>query len=158
MNQPSLSHQPLLIITAPDKPLTTQSLPIINQSLPHQSQPITSYTLSPIITDALKINPAHQFAFTATNGLTPKQSINPLAKSAKENLTRKITRTGATRTGPKHDPHKHPSDPTQNLAAGMEIQTEKKRRRENEQVKEDDSTIVQHFLTAGPGSQDCRDQ
>jgi hypothetical protein len=32
----------------------------------------------------------------------------------------------------------------------MEIQTEKKRRREEE--------ALQHFLTAGPGSQDCRDQ
>jgi hypothetical protein len=32
----------------------------------------------------------------------------------------------------------------------MEIQTEKKRRREEE--------ALQHFLTAGPGSQACRDQ
>jgi hypothetical protein len=40
----------------------------------------------------------------------------------------------------------------------MEIQTEKKRRREMEKEKEEHPTVIQHFLTAGPGSQDCRDQ
>jgi hypothetical protein len=40
----------------------------------------------------------------------------------------------------------------------MEVQAEKKRRRDNEKEKEEDSTVIQHFLTAGPGSQACRDQ
>jgi hypothetical protein len=41
----------------------------------------------------------------------------------------------------------------------MEVQTEKKRRREEEKKESDDnSNLTQHFLTAGPGSQACRDQ
>jgi hypothetical protein len=40
-----------------------------------------------------------------------------------------------------------------------ESQTEKKRRREEEKSTNiDTSQITEHFLTAGPGSQDCRDQ
>jgi hypothetical protein len=40
----------------------------------------------------------------------------------------------------------------------MEAQIEKKRRRDNEQDSENTSSVTQHFLTAGPGSQACRDQ
>jgi hypothetical protein len=40
----------------------------------------------------------------------------------------------------------------------MEAQSEKKRRRENEKEIDDSSNVNQHFLTAGPGSQACRDQ
>jgi hypothetical protein len=40
-----------------------------------------------------------------------------------------------------------------------ESQTEKKRRREEEKTTNiETSQITEHFLTAGPGSQDCRDQ
>jgi hypothetical protein len=155
-HQSTISHQPLLTINAPDKHLITHSLPIINQSLPHHSQPIPSYSLSPIITDALKTIPSNHFSFTATSGPTPKQPINPITNSVKSNPAHKLTRTGPTRTRTKHDPTK--PDPTQNLTAAMEVQTEKKRRRDIEKEKEDDATVIQHFLTAGPGSQDCRDQ
>jgi hypothetical protein len=40
----------------------------------------------------------------------------------------------------------------------METQTEKKRRRDSDKEKEEVSTVTQHFLTVGPGSQACRDQ
>jgi hypothetical protein len=41
----------------------------------------------------------------------------------------------------------------------MEIQTEKKRRREEKnQSEQNDGELTQHFLSAGPGSQDCREQ
>jgi hypothetical protein len=149
-------QQPLLSLTALDNPLIHQSLPnnsIINHSLPHQNQPTTSYTLSPIITDALKIIPSQQFSFTATNEPIHKQPINLTSRPAKNNPTHKLTRTG-----PKHDLTRPIPDPNQHLSAAMDIQTEKKRRRENEIEKDDDSTVVQHFLTAGPGSQACRDQ
>jgi 14-3-3 protein epsilon len=44
-------------------------------------------------------------------------------------------------------------------AADMEIQMEKKRRREEDNKSEENGKeIVQHFLSAGPGSQDCREQ
>jgi hypothetical protein len=41
----------------------------------------------------------------------------------------------------------------------MESQTEKKRRREDDKsVNNEKSQMMEHFLTAGPGSQACRDQ
>jgi hypothetical protein len=41
----------------------------------------------------------------------------------------------------------------------METQSEKKRRRDEETSDNNDqSQATEHFLTAGPGSQDCRDQ
>jgi hypothetical protein len=44
-------------------------------------------------------------------------------------------------------------------AADMEIQMEKKRRREEDNKSEENGKeIIQHFLSAGPGSQDCREQ
>jgi hypothetical protein len=152
--QLTLPNQPLLnTINALDKPLITQSLTFINQSSPHHSQPITTYTLPPKVTDTLKTIPPNQFSFNAT---IPKQPIIPFNNSVKINPTQKLTRTGPNRTRTKHDPTK--PDPTQNLTASMEVQTEKKRRRDNEEEKEGVSTVIQHFLTAGPGSQDCRDQ
>jgi hypothetical protein len=40
----------------------------------------------------------------------------------------------------------------------MDAQTEKKRRREEESVDDKKMKESEHFLTAGPGSQACRDQ
>jgi hypothetical protein len=43
--------------------------------------------------------------------------------------------------------------------ADMEIQTEKKRRREEKKCSDkNEEAANQHFLSAGPGSQDCREQ
>jgi 14-3-3 protein epsilon len=155
-NQLTPVQQPLLSLTAPDNLLINTSLPnnsVINQSLPHHTQPITSYNLSPIITDALKTIPKHQFSFTAS-GPNPIQPVNPSARLLKNNPTHKLSRPGL-----KHNPQQPKPDPSQQLAAAaMEVQTEKKRRRETETEKDDVPTVVQHFLTAGPGSQACRDQ
>jgi hypothetical protein len=161
----SASHQsvqqPLLTLTATDSPLINQSLPNntpISQSQPHHIQPATSYSLSPTLTDTLKFIPSNQFSFNATHEPIPKQLSNPLTRSAKNNSTQKLTRTGLARTGTKLNPNNHTADPTQNKPAMMEIQQEKKRRRDVEKEKDYDSNVVQHFLTAGPGSQACRDQ
>jgi hypothetical protein len=154
-------QQPLLSLTALDNPLIHQSLPnnsIINHSLPHQNQPPTSYTLSPIITETLKIIPSQQFSFNATNEPIHKQPLNLTSKPSKNNPTHKLTRTGPTRTEAKLDPNRPTPDPTQQLSVSMEVQTEKKRRRDDGKEKEEVPTVIQHFLTAGPGSQDCRDQ
>jgi hypothetical protein len=41
----------------------------------------------------------------------------------------------------------------------MEVQLERKRRREEKlEEKKEQSGLHKHFLSAGPGSQDCRDQ
>jgi hypothetical protein len=154
-------HQPLLALTATDNPLINQSLPNnspLSQTEPHHIQPTTSYFLSPTLNDALKFIPSNQFSFNASHEPIPKQLSNPLTRSAKNNSTQKLTRTGLARTGTKLNPNNHTADPTQNKPVMMEIQQEKKRRRDVEKEKDDDSNVVQHFLTAGPGSQACRDQ
>jgi hypothetical protein len=161
MQQLTSVQHPLLSLTAIANPLIHHSLPnnsIINHSLPHQNQPPTSYTLSPIITETLKIIPSQQFSFNATNEPIHKQPLNLTSKPSKNNPTHKLTRTGPSRTGPKHDPNRPKPDPTQKISVSMEAQTEKKRRREDGKEKEEVPTVIQHFLTAGPGSQDCRDQ
>jgi 14-3-3 protein epsilon len=107
-------QQPLLTITAPDNS-------IINQSMLINPQPTSSYTLSPIIKDALKNIPSQQFSFTATNEPNPNQPINPLNRTIKNNPNLKLTRTRPTRTGPKHDPTRPKTDPTQLMSATMEI-------------------------------------
>jgi 14-3-3 protein epsilon len=48
---------------------------------------------------------------------------------------------------------------TQTEPEDMEVQSEKKRRREEESKADNDKNVtVQYFLSAGPGSQDCRDK
>jgi hypothetical protein len=55
--------------------------------------------------------------------------------------------------------HTYPdTSATQLLLNDMESQTEKKRRREEVVVVTKQSEETEHFLTAGPGSQACRDQ
>jgi 14-3-3 protein epsilon len=149
--KPNSPQQPILTLNGPDKP-------IIMQSLHNNNHNNSSITLSPILSDALKITPPHQFSFNATTGPNPHQLVNPLTRSAKANPNQNLTRTGPTRTGAKHDSNRPVPDPTQQLSVSMEVQTEKKRRRDDGKEKEEVPNVIQHFLTAGPGSQDCRDQ
>jgi 14-3-3 protein epsilon len=151
-NQKSIPpQQPLLTLTGPDNTIISQSLPI-------NSYNNSSIMLSPILSDALKTIPPNQFSFNATNGPNPKQPITSINRPIKSNPNQKITRTGPTRTGAKNDPNRPTPNPTQQLSVSMEVQTEKKRRRDDGKEKEEAPTVIQHFLTAGPGSQDCRDQ
>jgi 14-3-3 protein epsilon len=131
---------------------------ITSQSLLKNNQPYTSLTLSPTITNALNHCPPHQFSFTATDGPKFKQPLLQSNRPIKSNPNLKTNRTGPSRTGNKPDPSKPVSCPNQQQQDSMDIQTEKKRRREPEKEKEDHLSVTQHFLTAGPGSQDCRDQ
>jgi hypothetical protein len=51
-----------------------------------------------------------------------------------------------------------PTTPTQETLEEMEVQGEKKIRREEEVlISKEPIDEPEHFLTAGPGSQDCRD-
>jgi 14-3-3 protein epsilon len=144
-------QQSLLTLNSLDKS-------IIAQSLPNNTQPTSSYTLSPVIKDSLKLIPPHHFAFNASSKPTLNQPINPLTRPVKNNTNPKATRTGPVRNGPKLDPTRPKSDLSQHPPTAMEVQSEKKRRRDNENEKEEVPTVTQHFLTAGPGSQACRDQ
>jgi hypothetical protein len=61
---------------------------------------------------------------------------------------------------PRPNPTQHPSGPstTSVIAENMETQTEKKRRRNDEDSSQAVNSQNEHFLTAGLGSQACRDQ
>jgi hypothetical protein len=62
---------------------------------------------------------------------------------------------------PTHNPIQDPTSKplTQEELEEMEVQGEKKRRREKEvSINKVNSGVIEHFLTAGPGSQDCRDK
>jgi 14-3-3 protein epsilon len=150
-HQPVSKNQPLLTLNVPDNS-------IISQSMPKNNQPTSSFTISPIINDALKNIPSHQFSFNASSGPNPIQHTNPVTRPIKNNPNHKLTKPGPTRTGSKPGPNRPTTNPNHTLSESMEVQAEKKRRRDNEKEKEDDSIVVQHFLTAGPGSQACRDQ
>jgi hypothetical protein len=132
----------------------------IAQSLPNNSQTFTSLTYSPIITESLTQHPSHQFSFNSNPMPHPKPTANPINRTSKKNPTHNNSRTGPviTRTDPNPGPSKHVPTLNQFLPISMEAQTEKKRRRDNEQDTENTSNVTQHFLTAGPGSQACRDQ
>jgi hypothetical protein len=145
------TQQPKSIIISPDNNITPQSLP---NNIP----PFTSLTLSPTINNTLNRCPPNQFSFTASNRPNFKQPNSQPIRPIKTNPHQKLNRTGHTRTRNKPDLSKPDPNPTQQQQDSMEIQTEKKRRREMEKEKEEHPTVIQHFLTAGPGSQDCRDQ
>jgi hypothetical protein len=152
-------EQPAHLIHKPQPNIHMSDNQLNDQSLPNNHQPFPSITLSPIITEALNKNPT-QFSFTANSIPSLKQPINPITRTIKHNPTHKHTRTGPSlnRTGPNPDPSKPVADMHVIMPVSMETQTEKKRRRENEKETDDNSNLTQHFLTAGPGSQACRDQ
>jgi hypothetical protein len=139
--------QPTHTINAPDSHL-------IHQSSFVNSQPTTSMIFSPMITDALNHKIPPQFSFNASTG--PKNNLIP--RLLKNNPTHKPTKNGPPCTGPKTDPPKPVSNLNLETTEPMEAQTEKKRRRDDDKDTIVHSTVSQHFLTAGPGSQACRDQ
>jgi hypothetical protein len=147
---------------------------------------LTPYPLlnSPIIISQPETDTHNSQSFphqimTFTSQPDPQHSILKTTRSARANsknlsVTRTITtpmpdpiltrtrpekKTKQTITMPKPtQPLTKPSPETEKLV-DMETQSEKKRRREEEtSVNNDQSQATEHFLTAGPGSQDCRDQ
>jgi hypothetical protein len=146
------NHQP----TSTFNTLTNQFIP---QSSPDNFQPITSMTFSPIITEALNNKIPYQFSFNANIGPSQKQQHNPYPRPLKINPTHKPHKNGPPRILPKKDPPKPVSNPTHGTPVPMESQTEKKRRRNDEEKNTNDQVPVsQYFLMAGPGSQACQDQ
>jgi hypothetical protein len=64
-------------------------------------------------------------------------------------------------TNPENNPSTNPKPKilTREEQEAMEVQGEKKRRRDDEDsINKDNIDVSVHFLTAGPGSQACRDQ
>jgi hypothetical protein len=119
-----------------------------------------TFTSQPIIRDPQSSN---QIPSKPTCELDPKNQVNRPTRTPI---------TGPKLTRPKLDKKpktiKPNPNPTHVLIANpiaqetlddMETQTEKKRRREEENATSSVTvTDSEHFLTAGPGSQACRDQ
>jgi hypothetical protein len=175
----SITH-PLTLQNASNIPLlTTNQIPSLfqdNQSsiIKNQSFPITLN--QPKNTTLIPQSLTHNMSFTSP----PITRAQPHTKQPSQKITR-VHKTVSNRTGNKPDqnpiqprPEKKPKSyeifttPTLNPAGPTthqhdpvdhEAQCEKKRRREEENSEK--SEVLQendHFLTAGPGSQDCRDQ
>jgi hypothetical protein len=113
--------------------------------------------------------------FTTQSKITipPKQKTRKALNITRTQLTKKPDRPdpNTTQPYPFSDPINIPSsltridplpaiiNPTRDSTCDMESHTEKKRRREEQKLADNnDEDSNQHFLSAGPGSQDCREQ
>ncbi|WJX95355.1 hypothetical protein P8452_76684 [Trifolium repens] len=169
--QTSHSHQSLQI-PSPSNIVTElphlywQSSP--NHNHPHQfsipNNPINSSLLpnnSPIFTTQSKITaPIKQktrkdLNITRTQHLKKPARPDPILNQPDPNFKPNTPTSSLTRT----DPNPASANPTHDNAVTMDSHTEKKRRREEKaQADNNDEDSHQHFLSAGPGSQDCREQ
>ncbi|KAK2408416.1 hypothetical protein QL285_043929 [Trifolium repens] len=154
--------------------------PVKSDLSPFQSLTQPTYTSpikinSPIITPIMSnqdlsphlatvtIPKDHSFPFSFQADGTHTETLNPihnktLVSVPRNHITKhqpsnrtKAKPTQKTRTGP------HMSNPSP-VQPAHETQIEKKRRREMETEGTDASIPTGHFLSAGPGSQDCRDK
>jgi hypothetical protein len=127
---PLITNQPndlqSLTMQKPSHTIIASDNSLTDHSLPNNNHPSKSIILSPIITDAIKQNPTHQFSFTAKNVPNNNPAINPLNRTIKINPNQKLTRASHARTG-KPDPSKPVISLNQSATATMEFQTEKKK-------------------------------
>jgi 14-3-3 protein epsilon len=132
------------------------------------NQSLTNYNPDKTIITQLPSNNNPVFSFQSPQLAHLDRKNNPLTRPIKSNPTHKLNRTSPNpnQLNPKNnpaDPKINPVNPkpflTQNPTDDMETQTEKKRRREEAKKETDgNSESIEHFLSAGPGSQACRDQ
>jgi hypothetical protein len=166
-------NQPYNNATPADNIISEQLLPnnnpdksIISQLPPTNDTVFTALSLPSIITD--NINHHSLFSFQSTQLAYLDRVPNPLNRPSKINPNQKMTQTLSNPNRFNHkkntsDPKKNPVNPkpmlNQKLSEDMEVQTEKKRRREEAKKESDgNSESSKHFLSAGPDSQVCRDQ
>jgi hypothetical protein len=128
---------------------------IPNQSLTFSSQPITKASLT--FTQASKKNtrgPNIKLLARTKNNPTQTRTNLPNPQNIQPRPDLKKLKLNLPAPNPTQDPNVPVSKP---VMEDMEVQGEKKRRREDDKLQEN-SEEIEHFLTAGPGSQDCRDQ
>jgi 14-3-3 protein epsilon len=150
--------------------LVTDMPPFYCQSKPNHNMPL-------IPTSALQksLLPNNSLVFNSQ----PKQNIPPKLIKRTQSIS---NQTHPTKKQNRPDPlmtqphlNRNPTEPILSLnrtgpgpettkqnhddAVTMEVQIERKRRREEKNLTEkNDEELTQHFLSAGPGSQDCREQ
>jgi 14-3-3 protein epsilon len=124
---------------------------------PHKHQSLTEQILS-FSSQPLTRAPHSSKATNHKNSRVPTRSIQNIRPNPciTRNKPDKKTNNLVLSSNPTQT---HPNPPaTQLLLDDMDSQTEKKRRREEVGADTTESAETRHFLTAGPGSQACRDQ
>jgi 14-3-3 protein epsilon len=125
----------------------------INPSLSLNNIPIFNSQLNPSI--PLNIKNGKQLM---THKTQPTRKLTrPVTDMTRTQLA--PNPTGPVLNQPRPDPITQQDQMNRPAVADMEIQTEKKRRREEKNCSDkNEEAANQHFLSAGPGSQDCREQ
>jgi hypothetical protein len=130
-----------------------------SQSLPNQA---ITFSSQPVIKHPPKITQPNKTTRGTSHKQTTRTKLNTTLTRLKlpdPHLTQirpdpKKPKITETETDPTLNPDKLATDQEKE---DMEVQGEKKRRREDEKFAVHIGE-TEHFLTAGPGSQDCRDQ
>jgi 14-3-3 protein epsilon len=149
---PSIHNNDLSIVLS--QPITDHNN---DQSLPNQSIIFTSHSNT---TAPLKSKSTTHKVTRGQNKTNPANRTTKINRPEPANIQPRPDKKTKP-ANPTHDPHQNPIPPSLKLQESqiMEIQGEKKRRREDEASTIDQSSASDDsFLTAGPGSQDCRDQ
>jgi hypothetical protein len=138
------------------------SLPLIlnnskTDNINNQSVPALVFNSQPSTQDPAKLTPTnHKITRSHTKPTQPTRTKKLTQPDPAFDQTRPDKKTRIF--DPKNNPVQNPIPKilTQKELQDMEVQGEKKRRREEE--KSTQIVNTEHFLTASPGSQDCRDQ
>ncbi|WJX92919.1 hypothetical protein P8452_74499 [Trifolium repens] len=164
--------QPSIDVPFPSKSVTDLP-PLYWQSSPNQSQSHLLPVSNKIINPLLLPNNSPIFTTHTKIDVPTKQKTRKDLISTRTHPSNKPTRSGPILTqicpspnpiNPSNsltrtDPDPTMPNPTRDSAMDMETNTERKRRREEKtQADNNDEVSTQHFLSAGPGSQDCREQ
>jgi hypothetical protein len=152
---PSFSNNnlPIILSQTITESIIDQLLP--NNALIFNSQPNTNMKAPPKFPStnhkALRSGPTKHNPVTRTSKINKPDPSNTKPRPDKKPKS----------SNPTHDPHQNPFPDALllNVTQNLEVQGEKKRRREDEaEASDKQSDGTDSFLTAGPGSQDCRDQ
>jgi hypothetical protein len=148
-NIPPVTHNNSHITLTQSETTVNQTQLLPNQTFVFNSQPNLN---------AMSATPTAPPNHTHRN---PPLTIQHRTKTNTDpNLTRptqpKKIKNNPPRSNPTHNPHE--PEKTHDEHNDMELQCDKKRRRDENSSSTTNYSISQSFLTAGPGRQDCRDQ
>jgi 14-3-3 protein epsilon len=136
------SNPPLFTSNPINSPSLLHNYPLFN-SQPNLSLPIKIPNRKQLISQ--KTKKAKQNTRLEINPTQTQTNHNSIEPTLNQNRTNPVTRTQQLNCENGGD-------------TDMEVQTEKKRRREvEENLEKNDHIEIQHFLSAGPGRQDCRE-
>jgi hypothetical protein len=165
-------NQQLLEIPSPSIPVTDLPPPFW-QSIPNNSHSHQLSIPNNLINTSLLPNNSPIFTTQSKITAPSKQKTRKELNLVRTQPSKKLTRPDPNMTLPypnsnsitisssltRTDPLPALPNPTHDSAVDMVSHTEKKRRMEEKrQADNNDENTKQHFLSAGPGNQDCREQ